>query len=79
MQARLVYQVLKQLAAAHALNLMELRARTTMSATLVHAILLQKAALKLLEGSHVTQITYHALVLVLVKTLEVVLAITVFA
>jgi len=62
---------------------MELSARTTMTATLVHAILLflilREAALKLLEGSHVTQITYHALVLVLVKTMALVLAITVFA
>jgi len=64
---------------------MELSARTTMTATLVHAILLflilREAALKLLEGSPVTLKTErrHALVQVLVIILALNQAITVFA
>ena len=52
-----------------------------MSATLVHAILLRKNAVKLLEGSAVTLKTErrHALVQVLVKTVALVRVITVFA
>jgi len=78
-QARLVYQGLQQIAAANVSKNMELRARTTVCATLVHAILLREAALKLLEGRNVTQRTNHALVQVLVKTMALNRVNTVFA
>jgi len=79
-QAWSVYQILTRLAAAHAKDFMVRRARTTLIATLVHA--LQEAALKLLEGRAVTLLwteRRNALVQVLVTNMALNPAITVFA